>query len=177
MTLSGLKLCTGLLCYVLYMYLMQSHPSCSQNIPTSMSQRPFLQVFPFTLWVYFHRHLPVNRVRWENKAYFLAVTPSESVKKLCRKSNIKSALWLFSLFYWKYWRETPSPGSNMSHCLCQCSSERERSDANWMRNSLMRWSDDRIRLTWKLEGVHVWVHVCQTQYCQTWNHCMDAALW
>lgn len=39
----------------------------------------------------------------------------------------------------------------MSQSLCQHSSEKERSDANCMRNSLMRWPDDRIRLTWKLD--------------------------
>lgn len=107
-----------------------------------------------SLWIYCCRHLLINKdVSWENKAYFLAVTPSVVSKQ--------HSLRLFSLYYEKYWRETPSPGSNMSACLCQCSSERERSDANWMTNSPLRWSDDRIRLTWKLGGVHVWVCVCQ----------------
>lgn len=135
---------------------MQSHPSRSQHISTLISEEPFLK-FVHSLSGCFHRRLLINKVlRWENKAHFLAVTPST-----LSKSNGKFFLRLFCLFYEKYWCETPSPGSDMSACLCQCLSEKEQSDANWMRTSLLRWSDDRIRLTWKLGEVHVWVCVCQ----------------
>lgn len=37
----------------------------------------------------------------------------------------------------------------MSQCLCQSSSVSQSLDANWMRNPLMRGSDDRTRWTWK----------------------------
>lgn len=63
------------------------------------------------------------------------------------------------MLYEKYWHETSSPVSNMIGSLCQQTSKREQLDANRMRSSFMRWSDDRIRLTWKLGWVHVWAHV------------------
>lgn len=50
------RLCTGLLCRELYMYLTQSHPSCLLHISLSMSQHPCIfQLSPYTPLVYFHK--------------------------------------------------------------------------------------------------------------------------
>lgn len=43
--------------------------------------------------------------------------------------------------------------------------------------TIVGWSDGRIRLTQDFEWVHVWVVVCQMQYYWTWNNHMDMRMW
>lgn len=74
----------ALLCAVYVSYAISSFTLTVHHINFMAA---LSQIFSFTLSVYFHRHLPINSVRRENKSYFLAVTPSV-LQNLCRKSTI-----------------------------------------------------------------------------------------